>query len=242
MAINNSVHELMQGDVAILVSGDSHMYFRTQSHERLVVMFAPEIFESSGSRTEQSVEILNRLKSTARVSSQWNDEHAARARAILNSLVKLADSDEFGRELAIRSRLIDLILMLCNETARDEQQSNAATNAIQAKVLASLEKLFIFIERNYAKDIDLKAAADVLGYVPSYFARMFKRYTNTTFMSYLSSFRISKAKEMLLNENKNVTQIAEETGFGSVKTLNRVFKLSTGISPLQYRKSNFEKK
>ena len=83
-------------------------------------------------------------------------------------------------------------------------------------------------------------AAEKLNCTPRYFARFFKRVTNTTFLSYLNTYRINKAQWSLINENKGITEISEDVGFGSVKTFNRLFKATTGMSPSEYRKSIFE--
>ena len=49
-------------------------------------------------------------------------------------------------------------------------------------------------------------------------------------------------QQLLAQRNKNMTEIAEAAGFASIKTFNRVFKESTGLSPTQYQKSIFEEK
>ena len=109
-------------------------------------------------------------------------------------------------------------------------------------MLANLEKAFLFVERNYSRPIDLEDAARELGFTPSYFARFFKRFTDVTFMAYLNEYRIGKVQQLLAQRNKNMTEIAEAAGFASIKTFNRVFKESTGLSPTQYQKSIFEEK
>ena len=63
-----------------------------------------------------------------------------------------------------------------------------------------------------------------------------------TFMAYLNEYRIGKVQQLLAQRNKNMTEIAEAAGFASIKTFNRVFKESTGLSPTQYQKSIFEEK
>ena len=52
-----------------------------------------------------------------------------------------------------------------------------------------------------------------------------------TFMAYLNEYRIGKVQQLLAQRNKNMTEIAEAAGFASIKTFNRVFKESTGLSP-----------
>ena len=233
MVINDTLYELNKGDVAVVVSGDTHFYFQTHDHVRAVVMFAPELFEDG----EEKRQIQKRLKGIARVSTQWSAEHAAQVRSIFEELIRLNDSERFGRNLSIRARIYDLTVLLGTEIEQDNTQKNA-----QASMLANLEKAFLFVERNYSRPIDLEDAARELGFTPSYFARFFKRFTDVTFMAYLNEYRIGKVQQLLAQRNKNMTEIAEAAGFASIKTFNRVFKESTGLSPTQYQKSIFEEK
>ena len=53
--------------------------------------------------------------------------------------------------------------------------------------------------------------------------------------AYLTSLRINKAKELLLNTNKPLRDIADESGFCDYNYFTRVFKKSTKCSPLRYR-------
>lgn len=240
MAINNVIYELAEGEVAVVLSGDSHIYFRSHDHVRLVVMFAPELFALNGSEAQRK--LLSRMKGVARLSRQWQPEQQERVRDILTQLEALSQTQMFGRELAVRARIYDLVVLLCNDAAEDERQNGDLDLTSQAKMLTNLSKAFLFVEENYTREIELADAAGALGFTPSYFARFFKKYTNTTFMDYLTSYRISRVQAMLANDNKSITQIAEEAGFQSIKTFNRVFRDFVGLSPSQYKKSIFEEK
>jgi AraC-like DNA-binding protein len=47
--------------------------------------------------------------------------------------------------------------------------------------------------------------------------------------------RIEKAKNLLLNPNLRISEIAYEIGFQSLTHFNRVFKKIIGQSPTEYR-------
>jgi AraC-like DNA-binding protein len=64
---------------------------------------------------------------------------------------------------------------------------------------------------------------------------MFKKATGINFTDYLSRVRIEKAKNLLLNPNLRVSEIAYEVGFQSLTHFNRVFKRVVGQSPTEYR-------
>ena len=57
-----------------------------------------------------------------------------------------------------------------------------------------------------------------------YFCKMFKKVTGINFTDYLSRVRIEKSKNLLLNPNLRVSEIAFEVGFQSLTHFNRVFK------------------
>src|SRR4029434_1902328 len=59
--------------------------------------------------------------------------------------------------------------------------------------------------------------------------------TGVNFTEYLSRVRIEKAKNLLLNPNLRISEIAYEVGFQSLTHFNRVFKKVAGESPTEYR-------
>ncbi|NDA68040.1 MAG: AraC family transcriptional regulator, partial [Verrucomicrobia bacterium] len=64
---------------------------------------------------------------------------------------------------------------------------------------------------------------------------MFKKSTGINFTDYLSRIRIEKAKNLLLNPNLRISEIAYEVGFQSLTHFNRIFKKLAGQSPTLYR-------
>jgi AraC-like DNA-binding protein/ligand-binding sensor protein len=93
-----------------------------------------------------------------------------------------------------------------------------------------------FIQAHQADDLSLSAVAQAVNTSTFYFCKMFKKTTGLGFAQYLSRLRIEKAKNLLLNPNVRVTEVAYETGFQSLTHFNRVFKKVMGESPSAYRK------
>lgn len=133
-----------------------------------------------------------------------------------------------------------LILILCREVPKNSRQFSLFTNINQTKMIDNLEKTFAFVEQHYQEHVTLEDTAAALNFAPGYFARFFKRFTNTTFLAYLNTYRINKAQWLLVNEDKSISEISDEVGFGSVKTFNRLFKSTTSMSPSEYKKSLYE--
>ena len=92
-----------------------------------------------------------------------------------------------------------------------------------------------FILENQAEDLSLGMVAKAVNMSTFYFCKMFKRATGLNFTDYVSRVRVEKARNLLLNRNLRISEIAYEVGFQSLTHFNRVFKKITGQSPTEYR-------
>jgi len=92
-----------------------------------------------------------------------------------------------------------------------------------------------YIQEHQAEDMSLGQVAKAVNTSTFYFCKMFKKITGINFTDYVSRVRIEKAKNLLLNPNLRVSEIAYEVGFQSLTHFNRVFKKILGQSPTDYR-------
>ena len=92
-----------------------------------------------------------------------------------------------------------------------------------------------FIRDHLAEDLSLGQVAAAVHTNVFYFCKQFRKYTGTTFTEFVSRMRIERAKNLLLNPNLRVSEIAFEIGFQSLNSFNRVFKHVVGESPTDYR-------
>ncbi|MEO7934031.1 MAG: helix-turn-helix domain-containing protein [Chthoniobacterales bacterium] len=92
-----------------------------------------------------------------------------------------------------------------------------------------------YISSHQGDALSLGQVAKAVNTSTFYFCKMFKKATGLNFTHYVSRVRIEKAKNLLLNPNLRVSEIAFEVGFQSLTHFNRVFKNITGESPTEYR-------
>jgi AraC-like DNA-binding protein/ligand-binding sensor protein len=92
-----------------------------------------------------------------------------------------------------------------------------------------------FIEEHQSEDLSLSEVAKAVNCSTFYFCKMFKKTTSLHFTEYLARVRIEKAKNLLLNPNLRISEIAYEVGFQSLTHFNRVFRRLVGESPTEYR-------
>jgi AraC-like DNA-binding protein len=92
-----------------------------------------------------------------------------------------------------------------------------------------------YIRTHQAEELSLGQVAKVVNTSTFYFCKMFKKVAGVNFTDYLSRVRIEKSKELLLNPNLRISEIAYDVGFQSLTHFNRVFKRIQGQSPTEYR-------
>lgn len=94
-----------------------------------------------------------------------------------------------------------------------------------------------YIKSNYNDNISLDDIAAHVFLHSNYFSSLFKAKTGTTYRHYLRNFRIEKAKQLMLETDMRVYEIAQAVGYNDSAHFVRAFKEITGISPSEFKKS-----
>jgi AraC-like DNA-binding protein/ligand-binding sensor protein len=92
-----------------------------------------------------------------------------------------------------------------------------------------------FIKDHLGDELSLARVAKVVGMSPFYFCKQFKKNIGINFTEYVSRTRVERAKDLLLNPNLRISEIAYEVGFRSLTHFNRVFRRIVGQPPTAYR-------
>ncbi|MFD3260382.1 helix-turn-helix domain-containing protein [Paenibacillus lentus] len=114
----------------------------------------------------------------------------------------------------------DHISTLCGETSKFDVGSFKA-----------------FIDEHYYEDIHLEMLAQKYNTSAQYMSRLLKRELSMGFQEYLLDLRIRKAKELLTQSDRKISDIWEAVGFNNRNTFIRAFKGKEGITPSEYRKN-----
>lgn len=124
------------------------------------------------------------------------------------------------------NKFIDNVKVYCEE------------NADKNKML--VQKVCSYVKENYQTEISLEEAAEMIGYSSFYFAKLMREYFNMSFIDYLTSVRINKAKELLKVTDLTVSEIGYKVGYNDANYFTRVFKRTVGITPTQFKRKHTE--
>ena len=147
---------------------------------------------------------------------------------IIDKIEILKDAGNFETLKDYRNFVLDVYKYVFEEYT---DLKNAKCNVIIFKAVEH-------IKENYYKDLTIETLAEFVGKTPNYFSHLFKKEFGMTFSEYVNRIRIGKAKEMILNTNLLVYEIAEKVGYREYAYFVQVFKKIEGRPPTNIRKGN----
>ena len=99
----------------------------------------------------------------------------------------------------------------------------------------SIDNIIQYIDRHSHELINIEELASMCNMSYSYFAKVFHHQYGQSCKQYIEFIRLSKAENLLLFTDRDLTAIASETGFADCSHLIRCFKRRYHITPKQYR-------
>lgn len=99
-----------------------------------------------------------------------------------------------------------------------------------------------FIDSHYMEeDISLNTVANVANVSANHFSALFSQNMGQTFIEYLTTLRMNKAKELLRCTGMRSSEIAGEIGYKDAHYFSYLFKKTQGMTPSDYRKAREDK-
>ena len=99
-----------------------------------------------------------------------------------------------------------------------------------------IQEMTDYLNQHLDEEISLKILGDVFYLTPNYISRVFRDELGVNYLAYLTHLRIEKARNLLLNTDMAIADIAEAAGFHDYRTFTKVFKRYEGVPPTQFRK------
>lgn len=114
-----------------------------------------------------------------------------------------------------------------------EMIMNATGNPSRDTVL---DDVLYYIDHHFRDNIKLEAIAPLFGYNSAYLGKIFSKTVGENFNSYVDHRRIEHSKQLLLENQLRVYEIAGQVGYKNVDYFHKKFKKYVGESPAEFRK------
>ena len=155
-------------------------------------------------------------------------------------LMSVYDDFKFVQK-ALRIRVDDYLLKpirpqkiidILNEFIKDNKKRIEESNE---NCTEEFQEVVEYIDKNFKNDITLKDVADHVNFSSSYLSKLFKKEMGINFNRYITKIRIDKAKEILINSNISINEIAFSVGYNEPNYFCKVFKKIVNMTPSEYR-------
>lgn len=243
IGVGDEIVHVSEGEIYFFASGEPHYFLASPDSERIVYQFDLSLFDEKSLKSENDCSLIELFETGEKHSSKWSKSLALDTRKLLQQLFEEYEKENPGKNYLVFSLLFQLITTFYRRLPQTKTivKKGAKASTIKYKEnLEHLDKIFTYVEEHYEESITLEDVAKYSGFSSYYFTRFFKANTGTTFISFLTEYRINQAKFILANEKVPMIEVAEKSGFASVKTFHHVFKEQVGISPLKYQKKFIE--
>ena len=211
------------GSMKILIDGKKYDLTKDQA----VFIFPNQIHSISSEKSKHILFIF----APQLIQSYWNEKSALipennEVRLDDYTVRKLSDLSEGSSKFEIKGTLYNVCA--CFDKAASYKDSSKDKQTLLFKILN-------YVEQNFKKDCSLSALTTTVGYNAEYISRFFKSKMNISYNQYLNARRVNHAAHLLRNTNETALNCALESGYSSLRTFNRNFKLYYGMTPKEYR-------
>ncbi|MBO5452746.1 MAG: helix-turn-helix transcriptional regulator [Clostridia bacterium] len=108
---------------------------------------------------------------------------------------------------------------------------------IKSESESNFDLIVYYIDSHYTDpDISLKKISDIFSYTPKYLSKLFSKNMNMTFSGYINNLRVQHACSLIEDSVTSVSEISSACGFSDPLYFSKVFKKTTGFSPVTYIK------
>ena len=143
----------------------------------------------------------------------------------IESIIRYNEEPTDDTDLLTAQQIIHILTLICTE-------SNEKNELLSDK----LKTILHYLDEHYTEKLSLDELANRFYISKYHMSREFKKSFGITMGNYLTSLRITKAKEMLRFSDLQIETIARNCGIEDNSYFNKVFQKAEGITAREYRR------
>ncbi len=145
-------------------------------------------------------------------------------------LLKPSKMDELREAIAVMPERLDALAPEPDAPdAPEEPEENHEAGAFVARAARK------YIQAHFTEHLSLNDVAEQVFVSQWHLSKLINRHLKQSFLDIVNELRIERAKELLAEPARRISEISQDVGYADVAHFSRTFKKLTGQSPMEYR-------
>jgi len=237
--IGDKIEVFGPGDMVFLGPNIPHVWYSDPAFYQkdadlhsiaIVLYFSKNIFGDNFYHLEESQllkEFFSKAERGLKISGDTHEQ-------VADLLTKMNESSGL-------QKIVYLVQVLdCLTASKDTEALASITykNSYDTKDNHKIDEVFLYLNKNFMRDISMPEVAELCHMTPQSFCRFFKSRTKSTFVDFLNDIRISHARKLLMeSDDQTIAEIAYLCGYKNLSNFNKLFKIKTKLTPKEYKRN-----
>ncbi len=236
VTISNTQYTLRPGEMVLINAKEVHSVNILDDgiHRSFAVKFLPETICSDTQSLMEIKYVIPYIMSLSNFKTYYTKDEVENSniKNCIDNIMKEDRERGYAYKFATRIYISQIILDLI----RKVNIINPIDEEIKENIRNQFTNILDYIAQHYNEKITAVQIAKKFYIRQSDFSAHFKKITGKSFNEYLNYVRICRAKRMLINNEKNVSEIAFAVGFTNTSYFIKCFKAQMGITPADFKK------
>lgn len=226
--IGDSIKEYATPDLVLIGPNTPHAWTGNEEGVQVVTIQFQSDFLSEKFLSRKLALPIREMLERSKMGILFSPETTA---ALTERIFKLTEMRGFDSLLEFLSLLYDMSI------SRNQMTLSTLSYVGQFDTSKSrrIKMVNQYLYENLQNPIRINEVAELINMSPSAFSHFFKKRTQRSFTDYLTDLRIGHAAKLLIDSEKNISEICYESGFNNISNFNRSFRAQKGCTPSDFR-------
>lgn len=229
--VGNSIENFFDDDLVLLGSNLPHCWINLADHQQqtsaMVVYLKEEFLEKTWMESCE-FESIRTLLDLSKKGIKFDKKVALKLKERYFALHKLPPLE---RLILLLQILQELALTADFHLLCEQGYSTELNHSHHERI----NVIYKFIEKNYQTQISLADIAAQVNMSKEYFSRFFSKIMKKSFFTFLNEYKINRACKLLIETDKQISEVCYASGFESIAFFYRLFKKYKNCQPKNYR-------
>lgn len=226
---SNISYDLREGDILIINPGVIHHLEAPPFGKRFIFQADYSILR----RIKELETTLSTIAPAFLITPKDSPAAHAHVQKLMYSIADEYFSNAPMSEASVYAKLIEIFVCIGRECSLSRNFS--ANTSKRKEYTEKFAFICEYINEHCTENVSLDEAAQIAGFSKYHFSRLFKCFTNVSYYKYVNQKRIAYAENLLIDPALSVTEVALQSGFDSLSSFIRMFKIIKGVTPTEFK-------